>query len=416
VKPHRNRRFVLFWCAQTLSAAGDAMALVALPLLVLDATGSVAQLGLLTASETVGYVVAGGFSGVVVDRFDRRRLMICSAALQAAVYLLVPLVWLVAPQVWLLYVVVPAGAVLGMTFQVSYVTVVPALVDSSEITAANGALQSGFAAAGIGGSALGGILCAVVGPPVAIALDAATFAISAGAMVVLRFDGPPGTREAMRWSDYLAGARFLWRTPVLRALTILLSVQTFFSLGITDLLIFHLRHDLGRSGAVVGYVLTATAVGSLVAGACVAVLNRRLGFAACWIGAGVVSGVCAALLGYAGSAVAVAALGAGFTGCMMLSATSSMSLRQRITPDHLLGRVTSAFWMTHYALSPIGAAVLTALAGRYSVAGVCLVSGTVYAATALAGRCTAIAEPGRTAEGQRPDLRPPAEAPRSPQP
>jgi hypothetical protein len=72
--------------------------------------------------------------------------------------------------------------------------------------------------------------------------------------------------------------------------------------------------------------------------------------------------------------------------------------------------------MTHYALSPIGAAVLTALAGRYSVAGVCLVSGIVYAATALAGRCTAIAQPGRTAEGQRPDLHPPAEAPRSPQP
>jgi len=58
----------------------------------------------------------------------------------------VPVVWAVAPQVWLLFVVVPVGAVFGMTFQVGYVAVLPALVADDQLTSANGALQSGLAA------------------------------------------------------------------------------------------------------------------------------------------------------------------------------------------------------------------------------------------------------------------------------
>ena len=208
---------------------------------------------------------------------------------------------------------------------------------------------------------------------------------------------PAGPAGSLRWPDYLAGPRFLWATPVLRALTVLLSVQTFVTLGVTDLLIFHLRHDLGQPAPVVGYVLTAASAGALVAGMLVGRLRRRFGFPACWIGSGVLAGVVVAVLGHAHSAVLVAVLAAGFLGSTTIGGTCSMSLRQEITPPHLLGRVTAAFWTSHYLLGPLGAALITAAAGRYSVATVCLAAGLVLAGSALAGLGTAVAAPYRAA-------------------
>jgi MFS family permease len=398
---HRNARFVVFCGTQTVSAIGDAISLVALPLLVLDATGSVAKMGLLTATGTAGYLVAGAFGGVVMDRFDRGRLMVVTALLQALAYLAVPLVWLMAPRVWLLFVVMPVGAVLGMTFQVGYVTVLPVLVADDQLTSANGMVQSWLAAGGIGGSAVAGVLCAVLSPAAAIGVDAATFVVAAAGVLAIRLPRSARPAGSLRWPDYVAGLRFLWVTPVLRALTILLSVQTFVTLGVTDLVIFYLRHDLGQPAPVVGYVLTAASAGALVAGLCVGWLRRRFGFGVCWIGSGVLAGLALAVLGYTASAILVAVLAAVFVGSTTIGGTCSMSLRQEITPPHLLGRVTSAFWTTHYLLAPVGAAVLTAAAGRYSAAAVCLIAGVVLGAAALAGLGTAIA-PRRTAVS-RPD-------------
>ncbi len=68
----RDRNFSIFWAAQTLSVAGDSFAYIAVPLLVLRATGSVAQMGLLTGAGGAASVGAGVFAGVLADRLDRR--------------------------------------------------------------------------------------------------------------------------------------------------------------------------------------------------------------------------------------------------------------------------------------------------------------------------------------------------------
>ena len=100
----RQRDFGIFWAAQTLSVLGDSFALIALPLLVLQATGSVARMGLLTAVGGAAAVAAGVFAGVLVDRVDRRRLLITCDLVRMVLYGLIPLVWLFGPRIWLLYV------------------------------------------------------------------------------------------------------------------------------------------------------------------------------------------------------------------------------------------------------------------------------------------------------------------------
>jgi len=89
----RDRNFSIFWAAQTLSVAGDSFAYIAIPLLVLHATGSVAQMGLLTGVAGAASVGAGVFAGVLADLLDRRTLLICCDLARMVLYGTIPLAW-----------------------------------------------------------------------------------------------------------------------------------------------------------------------------------------------------------------------------------------------------------------------------------------------------------------------------------
>ena len=82
----RNRNFTVFWAGQTFSFLGDAFSIVAIPLLILEMTGSLAQMGVVTALYGVGSLVAGIAARPIVDRVDRRKLMIRCDIGRAFVY------------------------------------------------------------------------------------------------------------------------------------------------------------------------------------------------------------------------------------------------------------------------------------------------------------------------------------------
>ena len=173
---------------------------------------------------------------------------------------------------------------------------------------------------------------------------------------------------------------------MLRALTVLLTFFIFATEGLPDVLIFYIKHDLGRGDGVVGVVLAVAALGTVVGALAVAPLRRRLGFGTCWIGAVLLCGVAVGGLGASGSVPGVAGLAAVYLGCTSVAGICSMSLRQQVTPGHLLGRVTAAFWTIHFSLGPLGVALLTWAAGRFGVEDACLASAAaclLLGATAL---------------------------------
>ncbi|MEU1162161.1 MFS transporter [Streptomyces sp. NPDC005921] len=390
----RQRDFGFFWLAQTLSVLGDSFSLIALPLLVLKATGSVARMGLLTAVGGVAMVLAAVFAGVVVDRVDRRRLLIGCDLVRMLLYGLVPLVWLAGPHLWLLYVVLPLCEAVGMLFAVGYVTVVRGLVDVTRLTEANGRVNATAAAAGVLGPLGAGLVAAWAGPADAVAVDAASYAVSAALLLFVRVrertgDDRPAERKGV-WRDLRTGVGYLVRHPVLRSVTGLLAVFSFLSLGINDLLIYHLKHDLGRDDGTVGTVMAIGAVGTIAGALLVARLRRRLGFGPTWIGATALCGLAFAGLGRVRTVPAVALLSAVYLACVGMAGTCSMSLRQEITPEPLLGRVTAAHWTLQYSLAPAGAAVLTWAAERYGTAPVAAVAGACCTLIAVAGLGTPI--------------------------
>ncbi|PZG10772.1 MFS transporter [Micromonospora craterilacus] len=390
----RDRDFAVFWSAQTLSVVGDGFASVAVPLLVLQVTGSVALMGLLTAVAGVAAVATAVFAGVLADRADRRRLLIGCDLARAVLFAAVPVAWLWGPQLWLLYVVLPASAAVGMVFRVAYVAAVPGLVDVRRITEANGKLSASYAIAGIGGPLLAGVVAASFGYATAVAVNAASFTVSALALCAVRLRQVRVERTAPTLAglrrELLDGALFLWHHPVLRSLTVLLSVFLFLTYGLDDVLIYHVGHNLGGSDRTVGLVLGLAAGGTVVGSLVVAPLRRRIGFGATWSGSMAVAGVAVAAVGSVRTVPAVTALAAAYLGGLAVGAICSLSLRQEVTPNHLLGRVTSVFWATHYALGPLGAAVVTWGAEAYGVPVVCAVAGGGCVLVALAALATPV--------------------------
>lgn len=363
----RNRGFNILWAGQSLSAVGDSFALVALPLLVLQATGSVAQMGLVTGVNGVGGIIAGIFAGVIADRFDRRRLMILCDWSRFALYGVIPLWWaLFGPAFWVIYVVVLLTSLFGMTFSVAYMTAINHLVEPDQFTYANARLQSTAAIANVIGPLLAGVISARFGPVAAIGADALTFAMSAASLMFIQMrkrDQPHASGEIeSRMRELSAGLRFLWSDPTLRAMTWLNAIVSFLVGGALNLIIFHIKHDLAQNDSAVGLTLAIASIGAAIGAVIAPWLRRRFGFGPTWIPGLAICGLSIALSGPSPTIAFVAFFAAGFTAGDAVISVSQISLRQEFTPNYLLGRVTAAFWTTLFVPMSIGAAVSAGIA------------------------------------------------------
>lgn len=207
-----------------------------------------------------------------------------------------------------------------------------------------------------------------------------------------------GARQAREM--FLVGFRFLWAHELLRPLTVLLTLLTFVTVGATDLLFFRVRSDLQQSAATLGYVVAVSGLGTLVGALCAGRLRRLLGFGACWLGSVALVGLSVAGIGVSRDVPTIAALAAVFMFGLTVAGVCSMTLRQEVTPDPLLGRVTSVFWTVHNASGPVGAAVLTRLAQAHGVPALSLAAGAFCLLLVGAGLFTPLrsGRPGRPKE------------------
>jgi MFS family permease len=175
---------------------------------------------------------------------------------------------------------------------------------------------------------------------------------------------------------------------VLRSVTVIFFLFTLIAAGGYDLFIYYLKHDLGQNDSAVGIVFGVAALGGVLGGVLAPLLRRRLGFGICFIGGMCIECIAIALIGLAPTVPLIAGLAAGMAFANTVKLINSMSLRQEVTPDHLLGRVTSAFWILIRVPRPIGAALATGLAAQIGAPAVLILMGVLGLAVALFGLLT----------------------------
>lgn len=193
----REREFRLLFTGQAISAFGDRLVPVALAFAVLDLTGSASDLGFVLAAETVPmalFVLAGG---VWADRLPRQWVMVASDAVRCASQgLTAALLIAGTARIWQLVVLQAVYGTAQAFFNPAWTGLVPETVSPGRLQEANAILGLSRNLAGILGPAVAGTLVATVGPGEALAVDAATFALSAAFLVRLRL--PPRVRAAAR--------------------------------------------------------------------------------------------------------------------------------------------------------------------------------------------------------------------------
>jgi predicted MFS family arabinose efflux permease len=354
---------------QAASNLGDAFGFVAMPLLVFDATHSVVQMGYVTAITGAGQLFAATFAGVVVDRVNRRTLMMLCDLARLALYGMLPvLAALGLLHMAVVYVVALLTAMASNMYLVAYMAAVSNLVEPTEVGSANGRLQATQALTYVIGSALAGIVCGRFGPVWAMSINALSFAASAVTLLQIRFRRDRAERDPNEAPGALAGIAsglsFLVRHRSLRALTLFqTAVALLGSIGIgaavIDLLVYRLKVDLSESGSVVGVSLALASVGAVLGALFGGSIGRRVGFGkTCLAGTGL-QGI-GLLIGGLGHGLAMVILaGVFWSGGLTFRSVGATSLRQRLTPDALLGRVLSAAWTLVFGASALGAVLVT---------------------------------------------------------
>jgi MFS family permease len=373
----RHGDFRRLWVGDTISQVGTQLSGLALPVLAVQTLGArEVQLGVLTACQTLAFLLVGLPAGAWVDRWRKRRVLIANDLMRAILYGTIPLAWwaglLTLGQ---LFVVAIAAGICTVFFDVAYQSYLPQLVDGHQMVAANSRLQASESVAQVGGPALAGGLLRLVSAPVLVGLDAVSFVASAllVSRIQRRESAPQRSQRRSLRTEIAEGLRFVLTHRLLRRIAACTSISNFFSAMSWALLVLYLLRNLQLSAGVVGLVFSASAVGGLVGALVTGPVTRLFGEGrtiALSAALGAPAAACTPLAGLVGGPWRLVLLVAGgfvFFAFVVVYNITQVSFRQRVCPPHLLGRMNASIRFLVWGTQPLGALAGGALGARFGI-------------------------------------------------
>jgi predicted MFS family arabinose efflux permease len=388
----------IFLSGQAVSLFGDGLAILAVPLLVLKLTRSPLAAALASAPRTIGYLLVGLPSGPIVDRVDPWRLLIAMDVVRAVVFASLYLLTLahVRSVAMILALAVLAGGA-GVFFESALTVAVRDVYDGPDLLRANAFLETAGQTSVVLGPAVVGALAVAAGVDTALLVNAATFVVSLVTLYgragrVRRSRSAHAPRHGL-WREFRTGLGYVLRTRVILTLTIM---QTMVNLCLaTEKMIIYLARDtLGLAAPLVSLAVTGGGLGGVAGALTARRILTRVGALRLIAGSVALIGLGLAAVSTATDVWSLAAANLVVVWATVVASIIGRTLRQRIVPRPLLGRVTSTVRTVFLAVTPIGAAtagvLTTALGGDprpvFLGAGLLILITTVIAwTTALRG-------------------------------
>jgi MFS family permease len=362
----RHADFVKLWSGQTISLLGSQITFLALPVtavLMLDATP--VQMGLLTAAGTIPSLLLGLFVGAWVDRSRRRPILIAADLGRALLLFAIPLAAVLGVlRIEVLYLVALLVGTLGLFFDVAYRSFLPSLVGPQQLVEGNSKLELSESVAEILGPGAAGGLVQLLTAPLAIALDAASFLISALFLAWIRVPEPapqPPDAQQHIWSEIGQGLRLVAGNRLLRAIAGCMGTISLFNSVLEAVFILYVARDLGLEPGVLGLIFAGGSVGFLLGTLVTASITRHIG-----LGPGMIAGLLLVgssdllipLLSRSMATVAIALVlvtAQFFFGLGLVAfRIGQVSVRQVVTPDALQGRMNATMSFISWGLVPLG--------------------------------------------------------------
>lgn len=365
-----DRNFNRFWAGESLSHFAVQLGAVALPVISVDllhATES--QLGYLNAASTAAFLLLGLPAGAWVDRWFKRPTMIGANLLRGVAIAAVPALYYAGMlELWHLYVIAGVIGVATVFFDIAYQSFIPMLVSGGQIGRANSKMEATAQLARLAGPALGGLLLKVISAPLLLLADALGYLISWGFLLVTRDHeaqyraerGEPPTRNLRR--EIGEGLAFVLRQPAISRITLASFLSNFASTATFTLVPILILRELGKSPFEYGMIMTVGAVGGLLGATMASRIAPRVGTAnavriSTTVGALTVFGYPLALLAGSSWGSTVILMAGAFAGnaSILVYNVTQVSLRQRLCPRHLLGRMNASVRFIVWGIMPVSA-------------------------------------------------------------
>lgn len=361
----RGTPFGRLWFGETMSMLGSQFTTLALPLLALYVlNANVLQMSVLNTAGDAAVLLFGLSAGVLADRFERVRIMLGANVTRMLVLGIVPLAyflgWLSFPLLVVCAFLVGIGSIL---FDSAYSAYVARLLDVRELAAANSYFQASQSSSDVLGPGLAGVLVRIIGAPLVVLVDAVSYLISS--VCLLRMPRFQRCADEDEQTTHLAaiksGLSLVWRDRVLRATAISAGHSNVFHGMFFSVLLIFLARDLNFSSTVIGLVFAVGGIAGVIGAPVSAWVANRGGWVRSIAVAYFLPGVFGLLVplahGFATwpAIVLVGVAVFGWTAAVVVNLVISETLKQALTPDTHLSRVTSSIRFISWGVEPVGA-------------------------------------------------------------
>lgn len=362
-----SRTFWRFWFASTVSRTGSNITAVALPLVALTNLHSTTfQVTLLAAASQAAWLLLGLPAGVIVQKVPLRGLQVTMDLVRLVAMGSIPVAWwldgLTFGHLLLTALVTSLASVL---FDIANSTFLPALVSKEELTARNSLISGTEAVTQTGAPSVSGLLIKVMGAVNVLVIDCVTYLISAVVLWTLPERRPKALPQVPVGALIREGCAFVMRHPVMRPCVIWATVSNFFTAALMALTPLYLVREVGASSTVVGLVIAADGVGSLIGSMVATRISARLGTARAMIVSGVVGGALALVIPVTTTLGSIGYFIVGNAAVAMAVVIGSIitrTHRQVESPPELLSRVMATVRFISWGALPLGALLSGVLA------------------------------------------------------
>ena len=357
----RNRDYTLMWTGQMISAVGSQISLLALPILIFALTRSAAATGIASALRGIPYVLLMLPAGALVDRWDRRRVMLISDTGRALALGSIPVAALLGHlSVAQIYVVTLIEGTLHVFFTLAETASLPRIVPPAQLPTATAQNEFLNSASVLAGPPLEGLLLSI-GSAVPFLGDAVSYAASVASVFLIRtplHSERAAERISVRqiFGDVREGMVWLWRAPVIRFLAVLTSGLMLTTFGYSLVVIVRATQE-HASNIAIGLIFGAGGVGAVAGATLAAPLQRRFGFSRVMIGA-TWGWALTWLLFAAGNTPLLLGMANALSYVVVpIYMATQFGYRLQSIPDALQARVNSVFRLIAFGVQPVSLAL-----------------------------------------------------------
>src|SRR6266705_2214625 len=353
-----NRDYVLLWSGQIISSVGTQVSMLAFPLLVLAITHSPAQAGLIAALRGLPYALFILPAGALVDRWNRKRVMILCDTGRALALGSIPVALLLGHlTIMQLYIVSLVEGTLFTFFNLAETACLPHVVAKEQLPAAVAQYMVIDSTSALIGPSIGGALYSI-GRAIPFLTDAISYGASVLSLLFIKvkFQEERDHTPIHLWADIREGLSWLWYQPLIRFIALLTGGMVAPVVGY-GLILIVLAQGQHASSFTIGLIFACGGIGSILGALIVAPLQKRFSFGQLMIGSTWIWALTWLLFAIAPNPFILGVATALSFIIVPIYMSVQFGYRLALIPDHLQGRVNSVFRLIAFGSEPIGLAV-----------------------------------------------------------